>query len=214
MWTFEKFFGEVTNLLNKKKVFVYFMNKLASLRVYLDKTQHLEDFQLLLTEQTDVEPGSQILLLEDSLLNKQVESNTPGTSFPDTSDGNPIIMFAKNNNGVKFGDERELATFPTLPNLVSVENDATLAKSATAVGYAHKRKIEQYTKCARIMGMAVKQLVEVRNCSIYSFSMNQLLINCNEFTKVLAPTNFLLLALKTLSCQILMIVVKHSFPCR
>ena len=33
---------------------------------------------------------------------------------------------------------RELATFPTLPNLVSVENDATLAKSATAVGYAYR----------------------------------------------------------------------------
>ena len=148
------------------------------------------------------------------MLNKHVEPNTPGTSFPDTSDGNPVIMFAKNNNGVKFGDERELATFPTLPNLVSVENDATLAKSATAVGYAHKRKIEQYTKCARIMGMAVKQLVEVRNCCIYRFSMNQPLINCNEFTKVLAPTNCLLLAFKTLSFQILMIVVKHSFPCR
>ena len=59
-------------------------------------------------------------------------------------------MFAKNNNSVKFGDDRELATFPTLPNLVSVENDATLAKSATAVGYAHKRKIEQMTRCARV----------------------------------------------------------------
>ena len=85
----------------------------------------------------------------------------PGTSFPDTSDINPVIMFAKNNNSVKFADDRDLATFPTLPNLVSVENDATLAKSATAVGYAHKRKIEQYTKCARVMGIAVKQLVEV-----------------------------------------------------
>ena len=97
---------------------------------------------------------------------------------------NQVIMFAKNNNSVKFGDDRELATFPTLPNLVSVENDATLAKSATAVGYAHKRKIEQMTRCiishqnhhhhphrdyllssssrcARIMGIAVKQLVEV-----------------------------------------------------
>ena len=59
-------------------------------------------------------------------------------------------MFAKNNNSVKFGDDRELATFPTLPNLVSVENDATLAKSATAVGYAHKRKIEQMTRCTII----------------------------------------------------------------
>jgi len=70
-------------------------------------------------------------------------------------------MFAKNNNTVKLGEDRELATFPTLPNLVSVENDATLAKSATSVGYAHKRKIEQMTKCSRIMGVAVKQLVEV-----------------------------------------------------
>merc|ERR1719318_387445 len=138
------------------------MSNLAQLRVYLDRSQHLEDFQLLLTEQTDIEPGSQILLLNNDLLSRQVESNTPGTSFPETTEDRPVIMFAKNNNGIKFGEgEKDLATFPTLPNLVSVENDATLAKSATAVGYAHKRRIEQYTKCARIMGMAVKQLVEV-----------------------------------------------------
>lgn len=161
MWTFEKFFSEVTNLLEKKKVYIYYMNKLSHLRVYLDKTQHLEHLQLLLTEQTDIEPSSQILLLNDTLLSKQVEPNTPGTSFPDTTELQPVIMFAKNNNTVKLGEDRELATFPTLPNLVSVENDATLAKSATSVGYAHKRKIEQMTKCSRIMGVAVKQLVEV-----------------------------------------------------
>ena len=161
MWTFDKFFAEVTNLLSKKKVFVHFMNKLEARRVYLDKAQHLEDFQLLLTEQTDVEPGSQILLFEENLITKYVEANTPGTSFPDTTTNNPVVFWAKNTNSVKFGDDRELAAFPTLPNLVSVENDATLAKSATAVGYAYKRKIEQFTKCARIMGIAVKQLVEV-----------------------------------------------------
>ena len=57
---------------------------------------------------------------------------------------------------------RELATFPTLPNLVSVENDATLAKSACAVGYAYRRRIEQYSMCSKIMDTAVKQLVAVR----------------------------------------------------
>merc|ERR1719189_673444 len=153
MWTFEKFFAEVTNLLSKKK--------LTAHRVYIDKSQHLEDFQLLLTEQTEVEPSSQVLLLEESLITKFVDAATPGTSFPTTSEQSPVILFAKNNNSVKFSDDRELAPFPTLPNLVSVENDATLAKSATAVGYAHKRRIEQVTKCTRIMGIAVKQLVEV-----------------------------------------------------
>ena len=37
MWTFEKFFNEVTNLLGKKKIYVYFMNRLSALRVYLDR---------------------------------------------------------------------------------------------------------------------------------------------------------------------------------
>ena len=90
-------------------------------------------------------------------------------------------MFAKNNNSVKFGDDRELATFPTLPNLVSVENDATLAKSATAVGYAHKRKIEQMTRCARIMGVAVKQLVEV--VSLQLEKLQDAADKCKSLTK-------------------------------
>ena len=102
-----------------------------------------------------------MLLLEESLITKFVDAATPGTSFPTTSEPSPVILFAKNNNGVKFSDDRELAPFPTLPNLVSVENDATLAKSATAVGYAHKRKIDQFTTCSRVMAIAVKQLVEV-----------------------------------------------------
>ena len=37
MWTFERFFNEVTQLLGKKKVYVFFMNQLSQLRVYLDR---------------------------------------------------------------------------------------------------------------------------------------------------------------------------------
>ena len=44
---------------------------------------------------------------EDSQLHKLVDSNTPGTSFPDTELRTPIIMFAKNNNAIIFGDDRE-----------------------------------------------------------------------------------------------------------
>ena len=47
---------------------------------------------------------------EDSQLHKFVDSNTPGTSFPDTELSTPIIMFAKNNNAIVFGDDREFET--------------------------------------------------------------------------------------------------------
>ena len=39
MWTFEKFFTEVTNILNKKKIHVFYVNKMTEIRVYLDKRQ-------------------------------------------------------------------------------------------------------------------------------------------------------------------------------
>jgi hypothetical protein len=42
-----------------------------------------------------------------------------------------------------------------------VENDATLAKSACAVGYAYQRKIEAYGHCSEVVSKAVKMLSEV-----------------------------------------------------
>ena len=73
--------------------------------------------------------------------------STPGTSFPDTSLSSPVLLFSKDNNGVALaGIDPDAPAFPALPNLVSVENDATLAKSACAVGYAYRRKIEAYAR--------------------------------------------------------------------
>ncbi len=46
MWTFDRFFSEVTRILSKKKIHFYFVNKLAELRVYLDKSERLEDLQV------------------------------------------------------------------------------------------------------------------------------------------------------------------------
>lgn len=162
MWTFDKFFSEVTNILHKKKIHAFYVNKLSELRVYLDKEEKLENLQLLLTEQTEVEPAHQILLFDKNFLSHHVDNSTPGTSYPDTSRTDPIIMFCKENNNVQLGIDKEVPSFPTFPNLVSVENDATLAKNACAVGYAYQRKIEAYTRCAKVMGScAVTTLAEV-----------------------------------------------------
>lgn len=48
------------------------------------------------------------------------------------------MLCSKENNNVSLGIDKEVPAFPALPNLVSVENDATLAKSACAVGYAYR----------------------------------------------------------------------------
>lgn len=58
--------------------------------------------------------------------------------------------------------------------MVSVENDATLAKQACSVGYAYKRRVDQYAHCSNIMNIAVKQLVAVSNL---------ICLKCSELTK-------------------------------
>ena len=95
MWTFDRFFTEVTKILNKKKLHIFFVNKLKELRVYLDKEEKLENLQLLLTEQTEVDPAQQILLYDKTFLSHHVDNTTPGTSYPHTSPMEPIVMFSK-----------------------------------------------------------------------------------------------------------------------
>ena len=85
-----------------------------------------------------MEASQQILLLQEHLLGHHVDPATPGTSFPDSTLANPIVLCSKENNNVGLGIDKEVPAFPALPNLVSVENDATLAKSACAVGYAYR----------------------------------------------------------------------------
>ncbi len=184
MWTFDKFFSEVTKILDKKKVHVFYVNKLRELRVYLDREEKLENLQLLLTEQTEVEPVQQILLLDKSFLSHHVDNSTPGTSYPDTNRLEPIVMFCKENNNISLGIDKDVPAFPTFPNLVSVENDATLAKNSCAVGYAYQRKIEAYSRCAKVMGsVAVKTLSEVITLQLEKLS--EVSERCKSMTKAM-----------------------------
>uniref|UniRef100_A0A0K2TCD3 Inhibitor of nuclear factor kappaB kinase subunit epsilonlike [Megachile rotundata] n=1 Tax=Lepeophtheirus salmonis TaxID=72036 RepID=A0A0K2TCD3_LEPSM len=161
-WTFERFFSQVTWILDKKKLHIYFMNKLTPHRIYLDRTEGLDTFKTILSEQTEISPDNDmIILFGENELSHYVQDSTPGTEFPDTNPSKPIVLFNKNNNNIFIGMEKEVPTFPTISNLVSVENDATLAKSACAVGYCYKRKIDSYTQCLNIMNASIEMLSEV-----------------------------------------------------
>ena len=107
-----------------------------------------------------------------------------GTSYPGTTTLEPIVMFSKENNNVALGIEKEVPAFPTFPNLVSVENDATLAKNSCAVGYAYQRKIESYTRCAKVMtAVAVKTLSEVISAQLEK--LQEMCDRCKSMTKSL-----------------------------
>ncbi|XP_022189807.2 serine/threonine-protein kinase TBK1 isoform X1 [Nilaparvata lugens] len=150
IWTFDKFFTEVTNALTRKPVHVYHINKAQSIRIYVHPDDVYSDFQALVHEQTEITAENQIILFKDTHLTSLVGEGKPSRTYPLTELASPMLLFSKENNNVVIIADSELPKFPSFPNNVSVENDATLAKTACSVGHVCKRRIERLSMCSKL----------------------------------------------------------------
>lgn len=170
MWSFDRFFKEVTNILNKKVLHVFYMNKSASIEVYMMETDSLFNFKEHIELQTDVRPESQILLLENEHLEKKIGVNTLIKGYPTTETDAPIFLYSTDNNNVAVPSEPELPKFPSFPNSVSVENDASLAKVGCSVGHECKRRIEVYSRMDRLLKVGVEEFIQMLRHSLMALS--------------------------------------------
>ncbi|RZF49044.1 hypothetical protein LSTR_LSTR017591 [Laodelphax striatellus] len=156
IWTFDKFFTEVTKALTRKPVHVYHINKAQSVRIYVHPDDVYSDFQALVHEQTEITAENQIILFKDTHLISLVGEGNPSRTYPQTELGCPMLLFSKENNNVVIVADSELPKFPSFPNNVSVENDATLAKTACSVGHVCKRRIERLSMCSKLTHDSVR----------------------------------------------------------
>ncbi|KAJ9577300.1 hypothetical protein L9F63_006139 [Diploptera punctata] len=157
IWSFERFFSEVTSILSCKLLHIFYINKVQSIRIYMHPDETYEELQCLVREQTDVSAANQILLYQESALLSTVEDTTPGRGYPSTLEDKPLMLFSKENNNVTLASEADIPNFPTFPNLVSVETDASLAKTACSVGHACKRRVEKQSRCSLLIHACVDQ---------------------------------------------------------
>lgn len=116
--------------------------------------------------QTDVQPESQILILNSQDMEEKVGANTFVKGFPPTSELCPIFLYSIDNNNVTIPTELDLPKFPTFPNAVSVENDASLSKMGCSVGHECKRRIEMYSRMDQLMKSSVEQFIDVLRSTI------------------------------------------------
>ncbi|XP_049288700.1 serine/threonine-protein kinase TBK1 [Anopheles funestus] len=157
MWSFDKFFVEVQNILNKTVLHIFYVNRATSIEVYLEPEQTLVHLREHILAQTDVPQASQLLLLENELFATKVDANTSARGYPPTEANNPVMLFNIENYNVILPTEWDLPKFPTFPNGISVENDASLAKVACSVGHECKRRVESMSLLDTLMNKSVHQ---------------------------------------------------------
>lgn len=156
IWSFEKFFNEVTNLLIRKAINIFYINSAANIKVFVHPDEMYEQLQGYIMEQTNISANHQILLFKQDLFIDVVGSNTRSGGYPSTTDDDPLILFDKENNNIIPLSELELPKFLEFPTLVSVENDASQAKLACSIGHMCKRRIEKISRSSNLIHKAAK----------------------------------------------------------
>ncbi|XP_005184163.1 serine/threonine-protein kinase TBK1 [Musca domestica] len=165
-WSFDRFFQEVTLILRKRVVHVFFTNRTSSIEVFLEPEEQIEHFRERILMQTKVPIEKQILLFNNEHLEKRITMHTTASGFPETAGESPIFLYSNDDNNVQLPQQLELPKFPVFPSNVSVENDASLAKAACSVGHECKRRVDTFTTIDILIKKAVNQFIETLTTTI------------------------------------------------
>ncbi|XP_034473988.1 serine/threonine-protein kinase TBK1 isoform X1 [Drosophila innubila] len=160
-WSFDRFFQEVTLILRKRVIHVFFTNRTSSVEVFLEPEEQIDNFRERIFLQTEVPLEKQILLFNNEHLEKKVTPRTIAKAFPTTTTDQPIFLYSNDDNNVQLPQQLELPKFPVFPPNVSVENDASLAKAACSVGHECKRRVDIFTTMDILIKKGVEHFIEM-----------------------------------------------------
>ncbi|XP_011494023.1 PREDICTED: inhibitor of nuclear factor kappa-B kinase subunit epsilon [Ceratosolen solmsi marchali] len=161
IWSFDRFFSRVTDTLCRRPAInIFDVHGGNLIKIYLHpEEERFAAFQAHIHDQTSIPARSQILLKGQISILQLVEISTPGKGYPLTSVDEPLHLFSRENNNVMVPLDSELPKFPIFANLVSVEIDASQAKSACSVGHECKRRIDKIARCSKLSQDAVTSFV-------------------------------------------------------
>ncbi|XP_044747149.1 inhibitor of nuclear factor kappa-B kinase subunit epsilon [Coccinella septempunctata] len=166
IWTFDRFFKEVTNALSRKAVNIFHVNKAQMLKVYIHPDEMYNNLQCYIKEQTSVEEGNQLMIFKGKLYSTFFEDSTKASGFPVTADTDPLFLFNDINNNVVIDASVEIPIFHKFSDNVHLENDATQSKLACSIGHLCRRHIERYSWASQLMEHAVENFSRYINSDL------------------------------------------------
>ncbi|XP_011312262.1 inhibitor of nuclear factor kappa-B kinase subunit epsilon [Fopius arisanus] len=146
IWSFDRFFSQVTDILSRKAFHLFNMHTMQSIMIYLHPDDKFHTLRAAIQEQTDVAPSTQIILLGESPFNMLIEESTPARGYPlaKISADNPLTLYSRDNNNVipPIVPISETNTSPTstLAHGNDVTNQTPVVSSLSSVGPSDKSK--------------------------------------------------------------------------
>ncbi|XP_076448388.1 serine/threonine-protein kinase TBK1-like isoform X2 [Babylonia areolata] len=157
-WPFDHFFQQVNAITSKVVVHAFCLSLLLPMKVYADRTDSLQRLKELIGEQTDIPPGSQLLLLGGQRLSTLVQPTQPlGHYNLDISPTNPIMVFCSTTASFPQRPYSPgVGQFPQLTQAVAVDHDYPQCKRCCGVLHSIIEAVRINTETTTLVNMAVQ----------------------------------------------------------
>ncbi|KAK9877535.1 hypothetical protein WA026_018643 [Henosepilachna vigintioctopunctata] len=166
IWSFDRFFKEVTNSLSRKAVHIFHINKANIIKVYIHPEEVYNNLQYYIKEQTSIEESNQIIIFRGKLYSSFFEDSTKASGFPLCSETDPLFLLNSENNNVVIDAKVDIPVFHKFSDNVHLENDATQSKLACSIGHLCKRHIEKLAWSCKLIESSIENFSKYINSDL------------------------------------------------
>ncbi|XP_005093119.1 serine/threonine-protein kinase TBK1 [Aplysia californica] len=152
--TFDDFFLRVDDIASRTPYYAFCPSSFSLLTLYARGRDDMSQLRQLITDQTDIPGGAQLLMVDGKELKD--ESREPVSSYlPHVSPEHPIFVFNKLPEFKRF-IKPAVGKFPDIPPETMVDTDYPLSKKCYAVLHSVRNAVKVILQCNNLMNMAVK----------------------------------------------------------
>ena len=140
MWTFERYFKEVEDILNKTVINVFSVPSAMLHKVYISPEKTLAVFQEQIAALTDIRSSNQLLIFEGDVL--KVEKFMPVAQYPKTEDTCPIMIMTTDVSDFQNIPIPHTCKPPKVKSALTLDHDANLARVCSSTLFDIEKSVK------------------------------------------------------------------------
>ncbi|XP_048586520.1 serine/threonine-protein kinase TBK1 isoform X2 [Nematostella vectensis] len=149
MMSFDQFFAYVQDMVSRKVLDVYCVSSSQFHKIYIRRTEMLNRFKQMVTEQTSVPCDQQELFYEFQYF--QPPDMCPAADFPNTSRDRPVIMIGGEQLAPDKLVNLAIPKITELPPEWTLEGDAAVSKIMANCAYSCEHSVAVYSDSVKAM---------------------------------------------------------------
>lgn len=158
MMSFETFFQRIQDIMSRKVVDVYCVESSVFHKIYIKPEETFAKLQDLIAVHTGVSAAQQRFYFKYDEF--KPNPMAPASTYPNTSDDEPLLVTGGEQVSPKNIVLDKIPSVAKMPDDVSLEADATVAKIIANCAYCNKRAVKKYVRSIKAMGQTAESILK------------------------------------------------------